>query len=234
MDITRIGSAVNCYLLRLDEGYALVDTGHAFMRRRLDVRLGSAGCRKGDLRLIVLTHADPDHAGNAAYLQRRYGVCVAVHPGEADAMRGGRMHASRSSMPDYRSPLFGLALQVMAFLARLRGTDTAFEPCEPDLLLDDGADLSAFGLAAEVLHLPGHSSGSIGVLTAEHDLFCGDLFVNVTSPSVHYLVDRRDEFTQSIARLAELGVRTVYPGHGRPFAFDLAHVRMRGLNRPAR
>ncbi len=118
MDITADRSAVNCYLLRLDEGYALVDTRarfHAPASRRAP---GVRCCRKGDLRLIVLTHADPDHAGNAAYLQRRYGVCVAVHPGEAMPCAAGRMHASRSSMPDYRSPLFGLALQVMAFLAR--------------------------------------------------------------------------------------------------------------------
>ncbi len=72
------------------------------------------------------------------------------------------------------------------------------------------------------------------MLTAEHDLFCGDLFVNVTSPSVHYLVDRRDEFTQSIARLAELGVRTVYRDTVGRSRSNLAHVRMRGLNRPAR
>jgi len=234
VEITRVGSVANCYLLRLDDGYALVDTGYAFTRRRLDGCLAAAGCRRGDLRLIVLTHADPDHAGNVAHLQWWHGARVAVHRGEIDALRSGRMHASRSPNPDHRSPLFAFALRVMALLARLRGDDTAFEPCEPDLLLDDCADLSAFGLAAEVLHLPGHSRGSIGVLTAERDLFCGDLFVNVTSPSVHYLVDRRDEFTRSIARLAEICVRTVYPGHGRPFEFDPGRVRMWRLDRPGR
>ena len=40
-----------------------------------------------------------------------------------------------------------------------------------DLYVEDGYDLSAHGLAAQVVHIPGHSSGSIGVLTAAGDLF---------------------------------------------------------------
>ena len=48
---------------------------------------------------------------------------------------------------------------------RLAGVG-AFEPFSPDVLLQDGQDLGEFGLAATVVHFPGHSPGSVGVLTA--------------------------------------------------------------------
>jgi len=43
------------------------------------------------------------------------------------------------------------------------------------MFLEEGQPLSDVGLDASVLHLPGHSKGSIGILTASGDLFCGDL-----------------------------------------------------------
>ena len=54
---------------------------------------------------------------------------------------------------------------------------------QPDVCLEDGDDLREYGFDAQVLHLPGHSNGSIGVLTAGGDLFCGDLLRNWGKPA---------------------------------------------------
>ena len=43
---------------------------------------------------------------------------------------------------------------------------------KPDLYIKDGYDLSECGLNAKVLHLPGHSKGSIGILATGGDIFC--------------------------------------------------------------
>ena len=48
----------------------------------------------------------------------------------------------------------------------------------PDIILEEGHDLSEHGLDTRVVHLPGHSKGSIGVLTAGGDLFHGDPLVH--------------------------------------------------------
>ena len=42
----------------------------------------------------------------------------------------------------------------------------AAERFTPDLHLADGDDLAQYGLEAAILSLPGHSRGSVGVLTA--------------------------------------------------------------------
>ena len=45
-------------------------------------KLAGAGCQPGQLKLIVLTHGDVDHAGNAAYLREKYGAPIASHAAE--------------------------------------------------------------------------------------------------------------------------------------------------------
>ena len=87
----------------------------------------------------------------------------------------------------------------------------------PDILLGDGEDLSSYGIDAKILSLPGHSSGSIGVLTAGKELFCGDLLENTKKPAPNSLVDDADALGASIQRLNELEIGMVYPGHGKPF-----------------
>ena len=91
----------------------------------------------------------------------------------------------------------------------------------PDVLLEDGDDLSAYGFDARVFSLPGHSKGSIGILTAASDLFCGDLLVNTDKPALNTLIDDMPAAEASLQRLVSLDVGTVYPGHGKPFPFHL-------------
>lgn len=56
---------VNCYLVKTDTGYILVDTGYSNKRTDLEKELESAGCKPGNLKLIVLTH------GDFGYIERR-------------------------------------------------------------------------------------------------------------------------------------------------------------------
>ncbi|HZL05597.1 MAG TPA: MBL fold metallo-hydrolase, partial [Coriobacteriia bacterium] len=81
--------------------------------------------------------------------------------------------------------------------------------------------LAECGLAATVHHLPGHSPGSICVLTDSGDFFCGDLLTNTRSgPQRNSIIDVAPDYEASLRRLRELPIVTVYPGHGEPFAFD--------------
>ena len=59
----------NCYLLLTENGYVLIDTGRKSKRKKLEQELISAGCKPGNLDLIILTHGDFDHTGNCAYLR---------------------------------------------------------------------------------------------------------------------------------------------------------------------
>ncbi len=71
----------------------------------------------------------------------------------------------------------------------------------PDFYLDEGIDLSEYGFEAEVLYLPGHSKGSIGILTAAGDLFCGDLLESTKQPMLNSLMDDTVAANDSVEKI---------------------------------
>jgi glyoxylase-like metal-dependent hydrolase (beta-lactamase superfamily II) len=204
----RLGT-VNCYLVETDHGFVLVDTGSANRRAELEGELLSAGCRAGDLNLIVLTHGDFDHTGNAAYLRERLGAKIAMHRDDAGMAERGDMFWNRSS----GNPILRLLAPILFRFSKANRF-------RPDVYLEDGDHLSEHGFEARVLSIPGHSGGSIGILTAGGDLFCGDLLDNAREPAINSIMDDPAACETSLERLQRLDIKTVYPGHGKPFSMD--------------
>ncbi|MGD0727546.1 MAG: MBL fold metallo-hydrolase [Spirochaetia bacterium] len=199
---------VNCYLASSPDSFVLIDTGFSGKRALLLKELESAGCAPGKLRLILITHGDADHAGNAAYLREKFGAKIAMHADDAGMVERGDMGWNRKAKPDKMS----LIMKVMASVMNKFVKSGVFQKFTPDMTVDDGFDLSAYGLDAAVLHLPGHSKGSIGILTKDGDLFCGDLFYNM--PGFKF-VDNLKDHDDSVKKLKGLNVHTIYPGHGK-------------------
>jgi hydroxyacylglutathione hydrolase len=86
------------------------------------------------------------------------------------------------------------------------------------LSVDESFNLLEYGLEAKILYLPGHSKGSIGILTAGGGLFCGDLFYNFFNrPGFICCINDLKDYQISIRKLKELTIKRVYPGHGPPF-----------------
>lgn len=205
----RMGT-VNCYLVATSGGFVLVDTGGSNNRQALLGELERAACRPGLLKIILLTHGDFDHSGNAAYLRTNFGGQIAMHPGDAGMIARGDMFVNR------HKPNF--LIQMLAPLFFGLASSDRFTP---DLLLADGDDLTSYGLDAHVIAIPGHSRGSIAILTARNDLFCGDLLVNTDKPALNSLIDDSAAAYASLLKLESLHPGTVYPGHGKPFSFQL-------------
>jgi hydroxyacylglutathione hydrolase len=206
----KASGGVNAYLIETGEGFVLIDTGFKAKRQQFFQELAAGGCTPGNLKLVVLTHADMDHAGNVAAVKSKFGPKIAVHSEEAEAVRQGNMWLSRTRQPA------GIARLVFSLFGPLIGSAR----CEPDLIVSDGQDLNDFGFDARVIELPGHSRGSIGVLTAEGDLFCGDLLTNIDRPARQSLVDDPQALKSSEEKLRALTIRKIYPGHGGPFSLD--------------
>lgn len=200
--------SVNCYLLETNAGHVLIDTGGSNRRADLEKELESGGCTPGSLNLIVLTHGDFDHTGNAAYLRKTFGAKVAMHPDDAGMVECGDMFCNR------RKP--NILIRVMTPILFRFGKSKRFVP---DLYIEEGHDLSEYGFDAQVLSIPGHSKGSIGILTAA-GFFCGDLLENTDKPGLNTIMDDVATAKISVERLRNLGVNTVYPGHGRPFLLE--------------
>jgi len=213
--------SVNCYLIATDIGYILIDTGGSNKRTDLEKELESAGCRPGNLKLIVITHGDFDHTGNAAYLRKKFGTRIAMHENDSGMLEHGNMFWNRKK----GNFLIFLIRKIAPILIRFGKSDR----CKPDLTFDDGYDLSEYGFDAKVLSIPGHSRGSIGILTAGGDpsagsgqaLFCGDLLDNTDKPVLNSIMDDSAAANASVEKLKSRKINTVYPGHGKPFPMEL-------------
>ena len=199
---------VNCYLIQVKDGFVLIDTGYAKDRDIIDAALAKAGCDA--LNLILLTHGDFDHAGNCAYLRKKFGCKVAMHADDVGMVEKGDMFWNRELGRANRA--FG---KLFTLVKRI-GLDEE-DMFSPDILLRDRQSLAEFGFEAIVHWLPGHSKGSIGFLTADGELFCGDVFTNVSMPKESELLSNRDDYIKSLETIQILDIQTVYPGHGLPF-----------------
>ena len=206
----------NCYLLRGDGGTVLLDPGPPGGAPAVIAGAAEAGIGPEDVRLILVTHGHLDHYGAATKVKAWCGAPVAANHGEPAFSRD-----RRNALPPAQTTRGSVVRWFYLLLSPL----ARFEPLEADLLLDDGADLSAYGVGAHVLLVPGHSPGSLALLTTQGDAFVGDLFVNYTVPSQPMYLWDREAWQRSCERIRILRPRMVYVGHGEPFPGDrLDHI----------
>ena len=194
---------VNCYLLSGDGGSVLVDACNPGMGETILSAIEGA-----DVKLILLTHGHSDHIGSAAYLREKLQAPIAMHAADVELI------TNPGARQLYGHTLLGRAL------ARASATtmeNAGIPPFEPDVLLSDGDDLSRYGVRADMIALPGHTAGSIGVLTEERDLIAGDAACHMLRPTVARIYEDRAAMEQSIAKMRQRGVQRLYVGHGSPF-----------------
>jgi glyoxylase-like metal-dependent hydrolase (beta-lactamase superfamily II) len=204
----------NAYLL-LGDPLTLVDTG---MPGSEGAILGYIECldlAAADLGRIVITHHHLDHVGGLAALQRRTGAQVLAHPGDAPFISGVQ------PPPPAQSAVMRLLFRLLAPVF------PQADPAPVDATLQDGDRLDTFappsaGLlgGATVVHVPGHTPGSIALhFPSERLLICGDVINHRGSqlgpPPKPFTADM-DQALASLRRLAGLEFDVLCPGHGLP------------------
>jgi glyoxylase-like metal-dependent hydrolase (beta-lactamase superfamily II) len=212
INTVRIG-VTNIYVLR-DRGTVLIDpAGPArspIAPRKVMELLGAPP----QLDLMVVTHAHFDHVGASVSLHQATGAPLAVHREDAEWLREGKVVWPKGVTTWGRvfrtlgGPLMMPFLRVPAIA--------------PDLLVgDEGLDLAAYGIEGQIVHTPGHSPGSLSVVLPSGEAFVGDLAMNgppmCLHPSFGVFAHEPERVSASWRRLLAMGVRTVYPAHGRPF-----------------
>ncbi len=199
---------VNCYLVKSAAGFLLIDAGLSTQRKRLLQEFQRLGCSPADIKFVVMTHGDSDHAGNGAFLQKEFHVPVGMHPDDFGMVQRGDMSWNRKPKADKMSIVMTIVGGMVRLVFKQR-----FETFTPDVAVGDGYDLSQHGFNARVIHIPGHSKGSVGVLMDNGDLFCGDFLYS--TPGMNF-VDDAQAREASLAKLRKLGIKRLFPGHGKP------------------
>lgn len=194
MDIQTLsgrGFECNSYLIR-DEKTILVDVG---TDHNVDHLLKTIYREHGQITItnIILTHTHLDHAGGARRLSEITGAEIFVHPTEGTRISSGDFSVTLTRLFEY-----------------------SFEPfdwkgIEEGSLIDTGTG------KFKVLHLPGHSEGSIGLWDEKScSLITGDtVFADGGIGRYDLPSSDFEKLKNSIKRISALEVKNLYPGHGR-------------------
>jgi hydroxyacylglutathione hydrolase len=202
---------VNAFLIRLNDGFILIDCGLSLFLGKLEQELRSAGCLPGNLNLVIVTHGDVDHLGNCKILRDQYKCKIAMH--QADTLMAEEGFKPIRTIKTRKAKIF-------YYLRRLFRPKITFDHFKPDFYLCDGQSLKNFGLDATVLHLPGHTKGSIGILTDDGNFFAGDILTNRKKPDSAMYIENASDLKNSMDKLKKLPLKVVYPGHGNPFLWE--------------
>jgi len=163
--------------------------------------------------ILVLTHAHLDHVGSAhEFSDRRMHRLSSVDAHTAASLRGPELAEllgfDAPGIPDLLIESAPIGFDPAAY---------AIRPAPSTSPLEDGDVIELGDRRVTVLHLPGHTPGSICLFDeASGALFSGDVIYD------DILLDELqesdiDQYVASMLRLSILSVRTVYPGHGDPF-----------------
>jgi len=197
------GMESNAFLIVCKEP-VLIDVGTGAGLAQLEKRL-EAFLEGKKLARLVLTHMHFDHTGGAARLLEDTGAEAFAYPPDSKAISEGDGELTCSGwLGERQMPMKVRALK------------------EHDLI-----ECGDMGL--EVLHTPGHTSGSICLFDKRSGvLFSGDtVFSNGGVGRWDLPTGDHGQLVGSLERLAGLKVKSLYPGHGPWYEEDgSTHVRM--------
>jgi len=205
------------YLL-VGDRVVIVDTGPPDQGRRGErVRRALAECGRShhDVSLVLVTHAHPDHVGNAVALRAWTSAPIALDPREAAFVEGrdtpGQTPTGISGRIFLHTPL----------------PHQEFDFFTADIWVDEQFDLRRFGVDAVVHRWGGHTPGSLAIHVPEcraliaADLLAGGIGIGgiafhgrVIDPPFHE--DRAAVMRATAELLAIDNLETVHVCHGGP------------------
>ncbi|MGQ9456707.1 MAG: MBL fold metallo-hydrolase [Anaerolineae bacterium] len=232
---------VNLYLAEGPEGLTLVDVGPRTPRAQKALRKGleEAGFRLDQVRRLLITHAHVDHYGLAASVARETRAEVWTHPWNVPVLTEDPQAKARGDAfyaEVYHKAAVPQEVQRKAQIL-YRGLRQFAEPVEVHRTVDEGDEVLLGGEPWQVLHLPGHSGGLIGLWQPDRRVLLSSdhLLRDITSnpllepPREEGKARRKSlrEYLTSLRRTLEMDVRLALPGHGEPVTDAASLIRQR-------
>lgn len=206
---------INAFLLINSKSCILIDTGLPNSEKSIENALKKFNLTFTDIKLIIITHAHIDHAGNTAKIKSLSGAHVIAHNGDLPYYKGEKkMHFCCTGW-------FGW------LFSKTGAIQKPFDTFEPDILLssNDKFSLNSYGIDGEIISTPGHTQGSISIVIENEKAVVGDLIssgillggILMTHKAKRPpFEDHPLQVSQELQSIANKGVQTFFMGHGGP------------------
>lgn len=217
MEIINAGNRIiNNYIIKLNKGYLLIDTGYHEQFKGFCKRLKKNNIKLEHISYIFLTHAHDDHAGFLNELLDNSNAKIILHPHAVSRLKKGQ-----NCLAGYCTSY--LALFGSEIIKLFGKTDHRFPPVEREeryIVLDETTKpMIEKVLPGRIIYLAGHTPDSIGLLCEDGSLFCGDAAMNgiPSKNRITIWVESLEDYLKSWEIMLSLRPAKIFPSHGNPF-----------------
>lgn len=189
--ITIDNISTKCYLISLNNGWLMVDTGIPDTFPQLLRLLSHKNIPVNDVNYLLITHFHPDHAGLTQNL-RDLGTKLILHKEQISYVQKINANFKKNPKANFKDIVLTNNLIVSDVGSR-------------DLL-------KSIGIDGQIILTPGHSEDSVSLIIDGCCAFIGDLPpLNSSSEEIN------QEVIESWEIIKNANVKTIYPAHGEPF-----------------
>jgi glyoxylase-like metal-dependent hydrolase (beta-lactamase superfamily II) len=211
------------FLIESEGEGLLIDSGNRVPGT--DVSMGPAIVEKlersgVDLKYLLITHFHYDHTGNAAEIKERFGPEVLAHRLDRPVIEDPLLltrpeNAARFGVtPEELLADFNLAPGESLGLSDPAVVERHWNfPVPVDREVEDGDVLVVGALELQVLHLPGHAPGQVGIWNpATRSLYCADI-VHYPSPLSPFPIGNASDHIATLEKCLALEPEYLWEGH---------------------
>lgn len=191
----------NCYLVIKNKEALLVDTC-----RKKDREKVLAICKAYDVKVIVLSHGHQDHVASAGFFSDYFKAPI--------AMNSKDFELAKNPEAQVMTPRH-LGARFLSYVLKKISRPPSVEAFEIGIDLYHGYRFDDWGFECQVVGLPGHTQGSIGLLVGQDDLIVGDALMHVFKAGLPLIYGDRDQMLESAKKISSMDLKGIHFGHGR-------------------
>lgn len=164
--------------------------------------LRNVGREVNEISYVILTHGHADHAGGAPVIKRMSGAKIVIHSLDEPLVKRPTLQEELlyERFDDVFSP----------------NPKAEFEAFTPDILVNDSQIINAGDRELEVIHIPGHTAGSICIKDSKSNIYISSDGIQGKGSRRPLLFHDSLQYVKSVKKMSKMNIEALIIGHPFP------------------